>query len=249
MSPQRLRALLRRVRSGRLPVAQALEELAALPFRDLGFAKVDRHRALRQGFPEVVFAQGKSPEQVASIARAISEDGGPVLVTRLSEVQLGPLRAAVPGGRHHAPARLFLKGRARPVRGARVAILSAGTSDEPVAEEAAWTAWAAGCQVDRHYDVGVAGLHRLLARRSAIERARALVVVAGMEGALASVVGGLSRRPVIAVPTSVGYGTSLGGVTALLGMLNSCASNVVAVNVDNGFGAGYFASLVARRSS
>ncbi|MHB1843795.1 MAG: nickel pincer cofactor biosynthesis protein LarB [Deltaproteobacteria bacterium] len=248
MNPERLRALLRDVRSRRVPVASAMKSLEGLPFEDLGFAKLDRHRELRQGFPEVVFAQGKSPAQLVAIAGRLGADGSPLLVTRVSREQVSSVSAAVPGGRYHEDARLFRRGRARAVRAARVAILCAGTSDLPVAEEAAWTAWMAGCPVERHYDVGVAGIHRLLARRSAIERARVVVVVAGMEGALASVVGGLSRRPVIAVPTSIGYGTQLGGLSALLGMLNSCTPNVATVNVDNGFGAGYFAALVAKRA-
>jgi hypothetical protein len=247
MNPERLRRLLRQVQGRRLSVGQAMEALAQLPFEDLGDAKVDRHRALRQGFPEVVFAPGKSADQLQRIASVIHRDGHPLLVTRLEPAQLPALRS-IPKGRYHAPARLFQAGRVRPTRGARVAILCAGTSDLPVAEEAAWTAWTAGCSVDRYYDVGVAGLHRLLAHRTAFERARALVVVAGMEGALPSVVGGLSRRPVIAVPTSVGYGANLGGLTALLGMLNSCAANVTVVNIDNGFGAGFTAALIARRA-
>ena len=249
MNPDRLRSLLDGVRTRRVSVANALEELADLPFKDLGYAKVDRHRTLRQGFPEVIFAPGKTPAQVAGIARSLLRDHAPLLVTRLSAEQLPALRAVAARGRFHAEARIFRLGRAKPVRGARVAIVSAGTSDLPVAEEAALTAWTAGCSVGRYYDVGVAGLHRLLASRKAIERARAVVVVAGMEGALVSVVGGLSRRPIIAVPTSVGYGTSMGGLTALLGILNSCASKVATVNVDNGFGAGYLAALIAKRAA
>ncbi|MHB8418470.1 MAG: nickel pincer cofactor biosynthesis protein LarB [Myxococcales bacterium] len=245
MNPDRLRRLLSRVRSGRVSLDEALRELADLPFRDLGDAKVDRHRALRQGFPEVIFAPGKSQRQLARIASVIRGDGQPLLVTRLAPQQLPALHGI--DGSYEAAARLFHAGRVRASRGARVAVLSAGTSDLPVAEEAAWTAWVAGCEVERHYDVGVAGLQRLLARRRQIERSRAVVVVAGMEGALASVVGGLTSRPVLAVPTSVGYGVNLGGVTALLGMLNSCAPNVAAVNVDNGFGGGYLAALIARR--
>ncbi len=229
-------------------VDEALTALADLPFRDLGDAKVDRHRALRQGFPEVVFAPGKTPRQLARIAEVIRGDGQPLLVTRLAAEQLPALKD-VKGGSYEAVARLFHAGRASPRRGAAVAVITAGTSDVPVAEEAAWTAWVAGCEVERHYDVGVAGLQRLLVRRPRLERSRALVVVAGMEGALASVVGGLSSRPVIAVPTSVGYGVNLGGLTALLGMLNSCAPNVAAVNIDNGFGAGYLAAMIARRQS
>jgi NCAIR mutase (PurE)-related protein len=247
MTEEDLRRLLRGVRRGTVGTAAALKQLAALPFEDLGYAKVDRHRALRQGFPEVVFAQGKTAAQVAGIARSLLRDGQPLLVTRLSPEQLPALREVAPRGRYHPGARLFQSGRARAVPGARVAVLSAGTADLPIAEEAALTAWSAGCTVERHYDVGVAGLHRLLSRRSRIERARALVVVAGMEGALASVVGGLTRRPVIAVPTSVGYGTHLGGLAPLLAMLSSCTPNVAVVNVDNGFGGGFMASVIAKR--
>jgi pyridinium-3,5-biscarboxylic acid mononucleotide synthase len=247
MDPRDLKRLLASVRGGRLSIDSALERLRGLPFEDLGYAKVDHHRALRAGFPEVIFAQGKTPEQVQGIARAIAARRQPLLATRVAESQVAALREAAPKGEWHAAARLFRLGRARAVRGARVAVVSAGTADQPVAEEAALTAESLGCAVDRHYDLGVAGLQRLLARRAEIERARALVVVAGMEGALASVVGGLSRRPIIAVPTSVGYGVHLGGLTALFGMLNSCAANVSAVNVDNGFGGGFNAALIARR--
>jgi len=236
MTEEDLRRLLRGVRRGTVGTAAALKQLAALPFEDLGYAKVDRHRALRQGFPEVVFAQGKTAAQVAGIARSLLRDGQPLLVTRLSPEQLPALREVAPRGRYNPGARLFQSGRARAVPGARVAVLSAGTADLPIAEEAALTAWSAGCTVDRHYDVGVAGLHRLLSRRSRIERARALVVV-----------GGLSRRPVIAVPTSVGYGTHLGGLAPLLAMLSSCTPNVAVVNVDNGFGGGFMASVIAKR--
>jgi NCAIR mutase (PurE)-related protein len=247
MTEADLRRLLRSVRSGRMGSAAAFKALSALPFQELGYAKVDRHRALRQGFPEVVLALGKTPAQVIGIARVLLDDGQPLLITRLPPDQVPGLRELAPHGRYHSDARVFQNGRARPVRGARVAVISGGTADLPVAEEAALTAWSAGCTVDRHYDVGVAGLHRLLSRRSRIERARALVVVAGMEGALASVVGGLTRRPVIAVPTSVGYGTQLGGLAPLLGMLSSCTPNVAVVNVDNGFGGGFMASVIAKR--
>jgi NCAIR mutase (PurE)-related protein len=242
-----LRTLLAAVRSGRLTTAAALERLRGLPFEDLGYAKVDHHRWLRSGFPEVIFAQGKTETQLLGIARAISSRGQPLLITRVSEAQIAVLRQLYPKGEWHAAARVFRLGRARAVRGARVAVVSAGTADHPIAEEAALTAHSLGCTVDRHADVGVAGLHRLLAARSRIERARAIVVVAGMEGALASVLGGLSRRPVVAVPTSVGYGAQLGGLTTLLGMLTSCAANVSVVNIDNGFGGGFMAALIARR--
>jgi NCAIR mutase (PurE)-related protein len=247
MNERDLRTLLAAVRAGRLTPASALERLRGMPFEDLGYAKVDHHRWLRSGFPEVILAQGKTAAQVAGIARSILAQRHPLLVTRVQDNQLAALRELAPRGEWHAEARLFRLGRARLVRGARVAVVSAGTADQTVAEEAALTAESLGCRVDRHADVGVAGLHRLLAARPAIERARAVIVVAGMEGALASVLGGLSRRPVIAVPTSVGYGAQLGGLTPLLGMLTSCAANVTAVNIDNGFGAAFVAALIARR--
>jgi NCAIR mutase (PurE)-related protein len=247
MGARDLRALLAGVRSRRVSVGGALERLRDLPFEELGYAKVDHHRALRQGFPEVVMAEGKTLPQLLGICRAILVRGDPLLVTRLSEPMAGPLSELAKDGSYHREARIFARGRLKPRRGARVAVLCAGMGDVAVAEEAAVTAEALGCTVERHYDVGVAGLHRLLARRAALTRARAVVVAAGMEGALASVVGGLSPRPVIAVPTSVGYGMHLAGVATLLGMLNSCAPNVSVVNVDNGFGAGFSAALIARR--
>ncbi len=247
MEADDLRALLSGVRSKRVSVAVAVQRLRDLPFEELGYAKVDHHRALRQGFPEVVLAEGKSLPQLLGISRAILGRGGQLLVTRLSPAMAEGLMKLAKDGTYHREARIFARGRLKPRRGARVAVLCAGTSDVAVAEEAAVTAEALGCQVERHYDVGVAGLHRLLARRAALTRARAVVVVAGMEGALASVVGGLSPRPVIAVPTSVGYGMHLGGIATLLGMLNSCAPNVSVVNVDNGFGGGFSAALIARR--
>jgi pyridinium-3,5-biscarboxylic acid mononucleotide synthase len=247
MQSQSLKRLLHDVRGGRISAAAALERLRDLPFEDLGYAKVDHHRALRHGFPEVIFAEHKTPAQLEGIARAIRRRGQPLLATRVQSNQVDALRRVAPDGEWSPVARLFRAGRAKAVRGARVAVVSAGTADQPVAEEAALTAEGLGCTVDRHADVGVAGLHRLLARRSAIEKARAVVVVAGMEGALASVLGGLSRRPIIAVPTSIGYGVQLGGLTALLGMLSACVANVAAVNIDNGFGAGYTAALIARR--
>jgi NCAIR mutase (PurE)-related protein len=247
MDPAELKNLLAHVRGKRVSVAAAVERLRDLPFEDLGYAKVDHHRALRQGFPEVVLATGKTLPQIVGIASALIARGSPVLVTRLPESMAPPLLELSSGGTYHETARIYQRGRVRPRRGARAAVLCAGTSDLGVAEEAAVTAAALGCQVEKHFDVGVAGIHRLLARREALRRARAVVVVAGMEGALASVVGGLSPRPVIAVPTSVGYGVHLRGLAPLLTMLNSCAPNVAVVNVDNGFGAGFMAALIARR--
>jgi NCAIR mutase (PurE)-related protein len=241
-----LRRLLGRVRSGEVEVDGAVKALKGAPFETLGdFASIDTHRTLRVGMPEVIFAQGKTAEQTVAIARKLAARG-PLLVTRLSAEKAVKVRKAVRGSRYDPVSRTLSKGRMDlPVRGP-VAVCCAGTSDIPVCEEAAVTLDVMGVEVVRVYDVGVAGLHRLLARREDLDRARAVVVAAGMEGALASVVGGLIGRPVIAVPTSVGYGASFGGLSALLTMLNSCAPNVTAVNIDNGFGAGFVAGLIAR---
>jgi hypothetical protein len=244
----RLRRLLESVKTGELDLDSALERLARLPFVDVPHARVDTHRALRHGIPEVIFAPGKSAAQIAEIARALRESGQEVLVTRIESATAGALREALGEGRHDAEARLFWLGRAEPpLRGkGTIAVVSAGTSDWPVAAEAAGVARCLGNRVDVVQDAGVAGLHRLLAANELLRSARVLVVVAGMEGALPSVVGGLVDKPVIAVPTSVGYGASFAGVTALLSMLTSCASNVAVVNIDNGFGAAYVATLINR---
>jgi NCAIR mutase (PurE)-related protein len=237
-----LRALLDDVTSGRVGADDAVAALRRLPFADLGDALVDHHRALRQGMPEAVFGPGKSPEQCARIVAELLDHGaGPVLVTRVSADQVKAIEAAVGPGVAHAGCLLYRE--PRPTRTSTVAVVTAGTSDTPVADECALTLRAHGFAPTRITDVGVAGLHRLLARVDTITRADAVVVIAGMEGALASVVGGLTGAPVIAVPTSVGYGTSLEGVTALLAMLSSCASGVTVVGIDNGFGA---ACAVAR---
>jgi NCAIR mutase (PurE)-related protein len=250
-----LRTLLEAVRTGDVAPADAAARLAALspgtvPASEPGVpdvAHVDHHRALRCGFPEVVYAPGKAPIDLARIATEILARSDRLLVTRVEGAALDALLVAVPDAVHHARARAVTVARGEPREGrAGVAIVAAGTADVPVAEEARVTAEAMGEAPVAIYDVGVAGLHRLLARREEIRRARVLVVVAGMEGALASVVGGLVDRPVIAVPTSAGYGMNLGGVATLLAMLSSCAPNVSVVNVDNGFGAGYVASLVNR---
>ncbi len=248
MRPQDLRRLLADVRAGRLSPARALERLGDLPFEDLGFARVDHHRALRRGFPEVVFGAGKTPAQVTAIAERIAARGQGVLVTRASAEAQAALRERFPGARCQALARCVVVpgAPAEPLAG-RAAVVCAGTSDLPVAEEAALTLEFLGGRAERIHDVGVAGLHRLLERRPRLRRADVLVVVAGMEGALPSVVAGLVEAPVIAVPTSVGYGASFGGLAALLAMLNSCASGVTVVNIDNGFGAGYAAATVLRR--
>jgi NCAIR mutase (PurE)-related protein len=249
MDPSLLRALLDDVSGGRRTVDEALTELADLPFRDLGFANVDHHRHLRTGFPEVVFGAGKTKEQIASIMAELRRGGANLLGTRIADEYVPYLLDALPGARHEAAARALVLEQ-QPIEDAgrgTVLVISAGTSDLPVAEEAALTARLGGSRVERLFDVGVAGIHRLLHRRAMLDAAEVLVVVAGMEGALASVVGGLGRRPVIAVPTSVGYGASFSGLAALLGMLNSCAPGVVVVNIDNGFGAGYAAALFNRR--
>jgi hypothetical protein len=249
MTPHELRQLLASVRRGRLDVdaavGQITESLRNLPYEDLGFARVDHHRELRQGFPEVIYGPGKTPDQVAAIAERLVRRGQTLLVTRSAPEVYDAVRAVVPDADWHALPRIILRRGAPPPPGSGViAVAAAGTSDLPVAEEAAITAEVMGNTVDRIYDVGVAGLHRLLDARDRLAAARVLVVVAGMEGALPSVVGGLVSCPVIAVPTSVGYGASLGGIAAMLAMLNSCATGVAVVNIDNGFGAAALASRI-----
>lgn len=250
MDASRIKELFEDVRDGRLSVAEGLESLSRLPALDLGHSVVDTQRELRCGAPEVVFGQGKSPEELVSIAHAILEVSERLLVTRLDDAGAAALAAALPEARHHPRSRVVTVGLPEPEMGVgRVLVLSAGTADGPVAEEAELTARMLGASTRRISDVGVAGLHRLLRHRDALREARALVVVAGMEGALPSVVGGLVDRPVIAVPTSVGYGASFGGLAALLAMLNTCAAGVTVVNIDNGFGAGYAAALINRRGA
>jgi len=252
MNKVALRQLFEQVRSGKLSPDDAVARLRHLPFEDLGFAKVDHHRALRHGMPEVIFGQGKAPAHLAKIFSRLAEHAGNVLATRTSEEQFEVVRAALPslkrGQLEYRPlarAITLQRDRRRYGKGV-VAVVSAGTSDIPVAEEAVITAELMGNRVRHLYDVGVAGIHRLLAHRSVLAEARVIIVCAGMEGALPSVVGGLVGVPVIAVPTSVGYGAAFDGLAALLGMLNSCASNVSVVNIDNGFGAAYVASLINR---
>ena len=248
MSPDELRHLLDQVHAGQTSSAEAhrqlLAALRAQPMADLGFARVDHHRATRQGFPEVVLGLGKTPEQIAGIAAAIVERGHPLLVTRADDAAWQAVRVRVPGAQRHELARAITLARDVPRGGGTVAVTSAGTSDIPVAEEAAVTAELMGNDVERLYDVGVAGIHRVLRERERLQAARVIVVVAGMEGALPSVVAGMVAVPVIAVPTSIGYGASFGGIAALLGMLNSCANGVSVVNIDNGFGAGCIASMI-----
>ena len=248
MDSQALRKLFEQVRKKRLSPDDAVERLRHLPFEDLGFAKIDHHRALRQGMPEVIFAQGKTPRQVADIFTRLAAHGGNVLATRATEEQFAAVAAAAVDLAEYRPiARAIVLKRDRKLHGKGViVVVSAGTGDIPVAEEAVVTAELMGNNVQHIYDVGVAGIHRLLAHRGVLAKARVIVVCAGMEGALPSVVGGLVGVPVIAVPTSVGYGAAFEGLAALLGMMNSCASNVSVVNIDNGFGAGYVASLINR---
>jgi hypothetical protein len=244
MRPDDLRGLLRRVRRGSVSVDAAARAIAEAPFERLEFATLDHQRALRTGFPEVVFGQGKTPEQVVGIVRRLYARHGLVLATRVDDVARSALRDAYPHAEVWERARAVVVRRRAPRPVGRVVVLCAGTADLPVAEEALATARALGSRAELVADVGVAGLHRLLAHREALRGARVLVVVAGLEGALASVVGGLSDRPVIAVPTSVGYGAHFRGLAPLLAMLNSCAAGVTVVNIDNGFGAGYAAHLV-----
>jgi len=243
-----LRDWVERVRRGQLGVEEALETLARLPFRQLAHARVDTHRALRTGLPEVVYAPGKTDRQLGDILRALQEAGQSALATRVSPEQAGAVLHAIPEVEHDAEARLLWLGPAEvPVVGrGTVAVVSAGTADRGVAAEAAGVARRFGNRVDLIEDVGVAGIHRLLAEADRLRDARVLIVVAGMEGALPSVVGGLVDKPVIGVPTAVGYGAAFGGVAALLGMLTSCASNVCVVNIDNGFGAAHVATLINR---
>jgi NCAIR mutase (PurE)-related protein len=249
MDKKVLEQLLLEVQDGRLSVPAALERLRVLPFEDLGFAHVDHHRSLRQGFPEVVFAAGKSLDQVRSILQALASRTEQILVTRLAADRAAALLPEFPAARYHPDSQVLTLSHGEiPDRGrGLIVVLSAGTSDIPVAEEAALTARLMGNRVETIYDVGVAGLHRVLAYQELLTQATVFVVAAGMEGALPSVVGGLVDRPVIAVPTSIGYGASFGGLAALLAMLNSCATGVAVVNIDNGFGAGYLAALINRK--
>ena len=246
MDIRKLENLLKEVKTGKASIEKALAQLKSLPFEDLGFTRIDHHRSLRKGFPEVIWGEGKSSGQILSIVKQLKKKGQNVLITRLEKRKAADIRKVFPKSRYY-PASNVLTYLTQPVKPAgkgTILVITAGTTDIPVAEEAVVTAQVMGNRVETLYDVGVAGIHRLLAERERLESARVLIVVAGMEGALPSVVGGLVDRPVIAVPTSIGYGTSFGGVTALLAMLNSCASGVAVVNIDNGFGAGYIASLM-----
>jgi NCAIR mutase (PurE)-related protein len=248
MDLRELERLLRAFKQGELDDAEAARRISNLHFEDIGHARVDHARASRQGFPEVVFGAGKTRAQVVEIVEALARRAPNVLVTRTDEATFGEVRNVCTEAEWHETAHMIRILRDRTERGAgTIMVVTAGTSDIPVAEEAALTAEAMGNRVERVWDAGVAGIHRVLAERERLRAARVLIVAAGMEGALPSVVGGLVAVPVIAVPTSVGYGASFGGVAALLGMLNSCASNVTVVNIDNGFGAGFVASLINRK--
>jgi hypothetical protein len=248
MHPDKLRSLIAAVSRGEMSVEEALSALKSFPYEDLGFAKLDHHRHLRRGFPEVILCDRKTTEQVVAIVNSMVQHESNVLATRVPRETFDAVHQLHKKASYHQDARamtLIL----HPIKRRRgnVTVITAGTSDIPVAEEAAVTAEMMGCRVTRVYDVGVAGIHRLFDRKSDLMKADSLVVAAGMEGALASVVGGLVECPVVAVPTSVGYGASFAGLAALLGMLNSCSPGVSVVNIDNGFGAGYFASLIARK--
>lgn len=245
MEQQRILSILERVRSGELDPQQAVLELKMEPFQDLGYAKIDHHRALRQGAAEVIYGAGKSAGQIAGIARAMLEKGGKnILITRMDPDKAEKVSESL-AMRYDPVSRVGIAGPQPEITGCgTIVVATGGTSDMPVAEEAALTAEALGNRVQRLYDVGVAGLHRLLSQMDILMQARVVIAVAGMEGALASVIGGLCDCPVIAVPTSVGYGANFGGLSALLSMLNSCASGVSVVNIDNGFGAGYLASMI-----
>ena len=247
MDQDQLRALLEQVRGGAVAVDTAIERLRHMPFEDLGFAKVDHHRALRQGMPEVIFGQGKTSDQVSAIAAALLAQSQNLLVTRIGADVAERLQKEIPAAEYFPASRALRVWRDKTMRGkGTIAVVCAGTSDLPVAEEARVTAEVMGNQVDAIHDIGVAGIHRLMQNRERLMQARVVIVCAGMEGALPSVVGGMVMAPVIAVPTSVGYGASFHGLAALLGMLNSCASNVTVVNIDNGFGAGFAGSLMNR---
>lgn len=247
MTEDQIRRILEQYKEGKLSATDALARLRTLPFEDLGFANIDHHRSLRQGFPEVVFGAGKTVDQIARIVESMYKNDHNILVTRTTREHFHRIKEIAPEAEYHEIARAVVVQKDMTIRGkGTVMVVSAGTADMPVAEEAVVTLKVMGNNVESLYDVGVAGLHRLLDRREQLNRARVLVVAAGMEGALPSVVGGLVSVPVIAVPTSVGYGASFNGVAALLGMLNSCAANVTVVNIDNGFGAAVVASLINR---
>lgn len=245
MNEKRLRQLLAGIQQNKISVDAGIEQLKGLPFDDLGFAKIDHHRQLRQGFPEVIYSEGKTTEQVVAIMeRLVEKADNNILATRASREMYEAVAVKIPHAEYHELPRAIVVRHGEQDRRGHILVLSAGTSDLPVAEEAVLTAEVMGNHVERLYDTGVSGIHRLLSQKDKLFAARVLIVVAGMEGALASVVGGLVDKPVIAVPTSIGYGANFGGLAALLSMLNSCASGIGVVNIDNGFGAGYLAGLI-----
>jgi hypothetical protein len=247
MDEIRIKKLMQDVANGTVSAGEAVERLKMLPFEDMDFAKIDHHRSLRRGFPEVVFCEGKTPEQIVAISERIVGHGSNLLATRCSAEVFEKIAPRVPGAVWHEAASLFAVETNKVERNGCVAVVSAGTADIPVAEEAVQTAHYFGCLVERFNDVGVAGIHRLFSSMDEIRKADVIIVVAGMEGALASVVAGMTDAPIVAVPTSVGYGASFGGVAALLAMLNSCAGGVTVVNIDNGFGAAYAAAMICRK--
>jgi NCAIR mutase (PurE)-related protein len=244
MNPDRLAALLQRVQAGQVSVPQAIRQLRTLPFEDLGFASVDHHRSLRQGFPEVILCEGKTPAQITAITRQLLKSGGPFLATRVSPEVAKTLKRLSPKAVYHETARIVSVSDPKRVSKGLIVIVTAGTSDIPVAEEARVTAEVMGSRVQTLYDVGVAGIHRLLDRQKSLHQGRVLVVVAGMDGVLPSVVGGLVDRPIVAVPTSQGYGANFGGLAPLLTMLNACSAGIGVVNIDNGFGAACLAHRI-----
>lgn len=245
MNSDELKILLEGVKNGSVDIEHAFKEIKALPYEDLGFAKVDHHRSIRNGYPEVIYCEGKTSRQIVEIIKRLMAKNNNILATRASQEVFDAVSQVISEAEYHADARIIVVKRKEIVLSEKqIAVVTAGTSDIPVAEEAAITAEVLGNRVNRVYDVGVAGIHRLLSKMDSIAEANVVIVVAGMEGALASVVGGLVDKPVIAVPTSVGYGANFGGLAALLTMLNSCASGIGVVNIDNGFGAGYLASNI-----
>lgn len=249
MDREKIRELLEKVKAGKVEVAEALRVLKSLPYEDLGFAKIDTHRDLRRGFPEVIFCKGKTVEQIIKIIEKVSAGNGFIMATKVNKEVYEAIRKTRKDAIYHETAGIVLIGKRKGKKTKKtILVVSAGTADLPVAEEAAVTAEAMGNTVERLYDVGVAGVHRLFDNKERLFQANVIVVVAGMEGALASIVGGLVDKPVVAVPTSVGYGASFEGLSALLTMLNCCSPGVVVVNIDNGFGAGYFASVINRMS-
>jgi NCAIR mutase (PurE)-related protein len=247
MDPKKLKVLLDNLKQGKISVKEAMESLKNLPFEDLGYAKVDTHRALRRGAPEVVYCPGKSDKAIAEIFKQLGKDSDFVLGTKATRAQFDKLKKKIDDVKFFSEAGIICAGKPSGKKGGSILVISAGTSDIPVAEEAAITAEILGSKVERLYDVGVAGIHRLMSFKKKMDGAKVIVVIAGMEGALPSVVSGMTEKPVIAVPTSVGYGASFDGLAALLAMMNSCSPGVVVVNIDNGFGAGYFANIVNKQ--